>query len=167
MNTKCVLLMIVALILMLCGVARAEMTAWGLFDRDTAGLRVGIEKNGNEVGLFGAWRADPSQPPNLFGIYGLHNFQAIEVNNPIPVEWLPEKWTATPYAGAYVTIDFAEYLNLPEDTQNRRMIGGPMAGLKLFDILVLEYRYQLVNDYMESAFENGQSVFALGLFKKF
>ncbi len=157
----------VALLLCLVGTARADVTAWAIYDRDAAGVRVGIEKDGNEIGIFGAWRADPKQPPNLFGIYGLHNFQAIEINSPIPVEWLPAKWTATPYAGAYVTIDFAEYLNLPEDTQNRRIIGGPMAGLKLFDLLVLEYRYQLVNDYMESAFENGQSVLALGLYKKF
>lgn len=161
------LILTVALMLCLVGTARADVTAWGLYDVDTVGARVGIEKNGNEVGLYGAWRPDPDQPPSMFGIYGLHNFGTIDVNSPIPVEWLPKVWTATPYVGGYVTIDFAEYLALPEETQNRRMVGGPMIGLKFFDVLATELRYQLVDGPLEASFENQQFIFAIGLYKRF
>lgn len=161
------LLLTVALVLCLVGTARADWTAWGLYDIDTTGLRLGIEKNGNELGLYGAWRPDPEEPPSMFGIYGVHNFGTIEVDSPIPVSWLPAKWTATPYVGGYVTVDFAKVLSLPEDQQGRRTLGGPMIGIKFFDLLATELRYQLTGDSLADSFQDQQFVFALGLYKKF
>ena len=152
------MLTIVALVLMLCGMSMGQektqgMTVWGMYDTSTAGVRVGYFSGANEVGLFGAWRPDPDVPPNIFGVYGLHNFAAIEVPNPVPISWLPEKISAVPYLGGYITVDFAD--------EQRKTLGGPMAGLKLMDILALEYRYQLVNGPLEASFDNGQSVFAI------
>jgi len=162
-------ILIVAVLLALCAgcnEGQTRLTTWGLYDTQTAGARIGVENAANEVGLYGAWRPDPEQPPSMFGVYGLHNFPSLDVNNPTPIVWLPAKWTATPYAGGYVTIDFAEYLALPETTQDRRTLGGPMVGVKFFDLLTTELRYQLANDSLEASFDDQEFVFAIGLFKR-
>lgn len=147
-------LLIVTLLLCLVGTARAEMTVWGLYDRDTAGVRLGYAHDQIEVGLFAAWRPDPEQPPNIFGAYSLYEFGTVEVNNPIPVEWLPAKLTGTPYMGGYLTIDLAD--------EGRKALGGPMVGLLVQDVLAIELRYQLVNGPLEGAFPNEQYVLSVG-----
>ncbi len=151
----------VAILLVLCGVTKAEMTLWGMYDVDTAGVRVGYiaPESKIECGLFAAWRPDPEQPPNIFGAYSLYEFDAIDVNNPIPASWLPKVLTAKPYLGGYLTIDLAD--------EQRIALGGPMAGLKICDVIALEYRYQLVNGPLSEDFTNGQSVFAICLPVKF
>lgn len=149
--------------LALCGVSvGAEgkgVALWGMYDIDTAGVRVGYFNGANQVGLFGAWRPDPDQPPNIFGVYGLHEFGTLEVPNPVPISWLPQTITATPYLGGYITIDFAD--------EQRKTLGGPMIGLEFMDVLAFEYRYQMVNGPLEANFDNGQSVFAICLPIKF
>ena len=148
------LILIVALLLCVMGTARAEMTLWGMYDRDTAGVRIGYAHDQIEVGLFGAWRPDPKQPPNIFGAYSLYEFGAIEVVNPIPLDWLPEKLTGKPYLGGYVTVDLAD--------EGRKILGGPMAGVLIQDVLAIELRYQLVNGSLEGAFPDEQYVLSIG-----
>jgi hypothetical protein len=147
-------LLIVALLLMLCGIVRADMTVWGLYDRDTAGARIGYVNKNIELGLFGAWRPDPKQPPNLFGIYSLYEFDAVEVANLIPIDWLPATLSGKPYIGGFLTIDF--------ERDQARALGGPMVGLLLQDVLAIELRYQLVNDQLEQNFQNQQYVLSIG-----
>ncbi len=148
------LILIVVLMLAFCGVARADVTAWFLFDRDTAGVRLGYAHDQIEVGLWGAWRPDPKQPPNIFGVYSLYEFQPVEVANPIPVEWLPARLSGKPYLGAYLSVDFEQ--------DQTRALGGPMVGLLIQDVLAIELRFQLVNDQLEQDFANQQYILAIG-----
>lgn len=151
------LILIVALALALCaGCAeeqKGKVSLWGTYETDAVGARVGYAVNGNEVGVYGAWRPASEDPPNIAGVYALHEFATIDVNNPIPLEWLPDKLTATPYLGGYVTVDFAD--------EGRKAMGGPMVGLKVFNAVAFEARYQFVNGPLEASYEDREAVFAL------
>jgi len=151
-------MLIAALLLALCGCQEEQagkMTLWGTYEIDTVGARVGYAApNGIETGVYGGWRTASEDPPNIFGVYTLYQFGTIDVNNPIPIEWLPEKLSATPYLGGDITIDLS-------DEENRIARGGPLVGLKLLDAIALEMRWQFVNGPLEAVYDNSEAVFAL------
>lgn len=152
MNTKCVLLTIVAMMLTLCGVARAEdpnraLTLWvsgnSLAYQNTElnvlfGIR-GIGDPNVELGMAMDWRiysegdTDADIQSDLaIGPYGVYHFPGlIDVNNPIDVPWLPEKLAGEPFVS----------LAYPIDIKGQGAVIRPGVGIRLLDIFALSWDY--------------------------
>ncbi|MHC4207357.1 MAG: hypothetical protein ACYSTT_22100 [Planctomycetota bacterium] len=155
------IIVFLVLVLALAVPARAELSAWLLTDNEVVGARVGYVNNNIEVGGLSYWWYDtePMEPPQVFGAYGAYHFpDLIEVANPIPVDWLPATLHASPYLGMQIGINC--------DREKRDFI-GPIAGLLLQDLLVIEYQYREYSDALEAALGSGEHVVMAGIRIKF
>ena len=120
----------------------------------TLSARLGYHWADCEIGASISWYPDEQvQIPQTYTVYGLYNgLPAVDVPNPIPVEWLPDKFNAKPYFGAQVGLD----------VNNNGVITGPIAGLIVQDLIVVEYQYQRLTERLGTQLDNEHKVL-LGL----
>jgi hypothetical protein len=144
-------------IVLMAGVAQAkDFNAWLLGDSDSLTARLGYDITPNvEVGGEVAWLNLDEVPGNA-GIYGIYKFpDAVNVPNPLPLEWLPKTLMAMPYLGMQVGVDIL----------NKGTFVGPIAGLVIQDIIVVEYEY-LMTDFQLGQMNNEHRV-SMGLCIRF
>lgn len=144
-------------LILLAGVASAKnLSAWLLGDGDSLMARVGYNTTVNtEVGLESCWfKLDDS--PQVWGAYGLYKFtDIIQIPNPLPLEWLPKTLNGTPYIGMQVG------LNL----NSKGTFVGPVAGITIQDILVIEYQYTNFDWQLENSGVDSHKIMMGFLFK--
>lgn len=116
------------------------------------GYRFGEPNEPWEAGIASYWWPH-EDAPQVYAIYGLYNFaETLTIDQPLNVDFLPDKIEAQPYIGAQVGVAF----------DNDQAICGPIAGLIIQDILVFEYQFQMVDDDLEKSL-NDQHKVLLGL----
>ena len=161
-------LLIGFIVLCLTGITFAgDTTFWALGEQsliepsDGILLRLGYEADNKEVGIqTNYFPSVEPEMPEIYGFYGLVFLsEPVEVNNPISIEFLPEKVSADVYFGGQVTMDFGE-----DDVGS---YSGLLAGAIINETLVIEYQYNRLGDELAIALEpDSHSVF-LGLRVKF
>jgi len=131
-------LLILFVILAFCQATYAEgLTTWlfggaGTGETNEVFARVGYEKGPLEVGAMVCFWPN-YDPPTTYGVYAIGKLKdAVQIPNPIPLEWLPETFTASPYIGGQVSVEI----------QNRGSMVGPVAGVIVQDVLTIEYQYR-------------------------
>ena len=132
-----------------CVLAFAAVTSasdfdfWALADSDSVLIRLGLPVSDNVVaGVESAWRHDSERPGQLWALYGIYTHpDPIEFDNILPFDWMPAL-SAHPYIGASIGVDL--------ENEDERTVAGPLAGLIVQDILVIEYAYQYVSDHLEA-----------------
>lgn len=142
-------LLTIAIMLLMSAVASAgDFCIWSLADSDSVIARVGYKLGDNiEAGIESAWRHDSERPGQLWALFGVYKApDAIKVGPLLPFDWLPEL-TATPYIGASVGVDL--------ENEDERTVAGPLAGLIIQDILVVEYFYGFVSDDLDAYMNDG------------
>ncbi len=151
------LITILIVLLSFSSVHAEGLTAWiySGVDYDNKGnevaARIGYVKGAIELGGLSQWYPS-DKPPQVFGIYGLYLFEdAITIPQILPLSWLPETLTATPYIGGQVTVDFA----FP-DTDGTMV--GPIAGVEIQGIIVVEYQYRNYSDKLGDYLDNEHRV---------
>jgi hypothetical protein len=110
-----------------------------------------------EVGGLSYWWYNSTEPPQVFGAYGIYHFPDIlDVDNPISVPWLPATIKGSGYMGLQIGVNTDE---------TKRDFIGPVAGMLLGDpgLLVLEYQYRNYTDTLEAQLGNGEHVVMLGI----
>lgn len=140
---------ITLVMLIVTSVASAgDFCIWSLADSDSVIGRVGYKLGDNiEAGIESAWRHDSERPGQLWALFGAYKApDAIKVGRLLPFDWLPEL-TATPYVGASVGVDL--------ENEDERTVAGPLAGLIIQDILVIEYFYGFVSDDLDAYMNDG------------
>ena len=148
------------IILLVAGLAQADMTAWVMGENNTITARVGmtLDPNNIEIGAQTTWYPD-DDTPQIYGVYGIFVFdQSVSFRQPIPVEWLPETLEAKPYIGGLVTVDVRQ--------DDRRTLYGPVAGVIIKEIMVIEYAYHYVDDQLQDYMKDESRV-SFGLRFKF
>lgn len=147
---KLVRILIVAVILLTAGMVQAkDWVATLLGEGDTLMARFGYNVTDKiETGLETVLLAD--NVPTAYGAYGIMKFDAINIPNPIPLDFLPKEWLATPYAGVQVGMDFG----------NKGTFCGFIAGFKVGPMIV-EYDYLGAGYQLQNA--NNSSKIVLGL----
>lgn len=126
-------MVVFALVLSMAGCVEAKnLSAWLLGDTDSLMARVGYNTTTNtEVGLEAAWFELDGTPGNA-GIYGIYKWpDLITVPNPLPFDFLPKEVTGKVYGGVQMGIDIL----------NRGTFVGPIAGMIIQDIIIVEYQY--------------------------
>ena len=120
----------------------------------TLSARLGYHWADYEIGGSISWYPDEQvQIPQTYTAYGLYNgVPTIDVPNFIPVEWLPATLNAKPYFGAQVGLD----------VNNNGVITGPIAGLIIQDLIVIEYQYQRFTERLGTQLDSEHKVL-LGL----
>jgi hypothetical protein len=124
--------------------AQADVSVWGLGKSGLVGARVGYVFGPNdaiEVGGQSYWFTDDAAP-QVFGAYGMYLFRdLVSVPRILPLEFLPETMTASPYLGMQISIGCG-------DEESRDFI-GPVAGVLAWEFLAFEYQYVLYSDNLE------------------
>jgi len=142
-------LLVLLVVLACCQIAHAEgLTTWlfggaGDAENNEVFARIGYEKGPIELGAESCWWPN-YDPPQVWGVYGLWKFpDAVSFPNPLPLNWLPETFTATPYVGGQISVEI----------EDRSSMVGPVAGVILQDIITVEYQYrnygQLLGEFLE------------------
>lgn len=151
---KRAILMIVA-ILVMAGAARAQepnvpvendraITLWvsgsdlGYQNTDLSAW-LGLRQKNVEFGVATEWRMFSEGDTNTniqsqlsIGPYGVYHFPGlIDVNNPLDVEWLPEKFVGEPFISLSYLID----------TKGQGAAISPGIGIRLFDSFALFWDY--------------------------
>ena len=150
-------LMMLIVILLVVGTAQAnDLTVWLLGEDDLVGARVGCMIDEHvEVGVLSHWYPQ-DEAPNILGAFGVYHFdEPVEIPNPIPLEWLPETFLAKPYIGAQVSIDFRKLIG--ETDGMRRSMVGPIAGILVQQILVIEYSYSAFGDGLDNVLDDNHT----------
>lgn len=126
---KLVLLM---LLIFATTVQARDWTTWVLGNDDEIGVRVGYEVAENaEAGMVTYWSPDNNHP-QIWGAYGLYFFpDLVEIQNPLPVLFLPEKFVGKGYFGLQIGVNF----------DNDNTFAVPVAGILFNEVLSLEYQY--------------------------
>lgn len=127
------LLLKILIVLLMAGVSQAKnWNAWLIGDNDSVTARLGYDVNANiEFGGELTW-LDKDSMCGTTGIYGIYKFpDAVQIPNPIPLDFLPKTLTASPYLGAQVGIDIL----------NRGSFVGPVAGVVIQNVLTIEWQY--------------------------
>lgn len=129
----------ILIVLLVAAMAQADMTTWLLGETDIDSdqgmiqARVGYLHNDVEVGL------SSTAPPQVYGAYGLYHLgDVVDVNLPIPYAGILK---AKPYVGAQLSVDFGG--------DGDEAFAGPIAGLVIQEVMVLEYQYRLYDDVLE------------------
>ena len=142
---------VIALLLILACtsmVSASDLAFWAIGEQtlvepaDGLMLRLGYEMDQTEVGIQTLFvpSAEPDVP-DVFGIYSVfHLPDPIEVPNPIPLDWLPEKLTASIYLGGQISVDFAN--------NDDGAFKGLIAGMLINNNLVIEYQYNRFGDQL-------------------
>jgi len=155
------------IVMLLCAttVQASDFTAWLYGEDDLVGLRLGKMVDDNvEIGILSQWYAQ-DEAPNILGAYGCFHFdEPVEIANPIPIEWLPEVFEAKPYLGAQVSIDFRKLIG--ETDGMRRSMVGPIAGIVVQEVLVIEYSYSAFSDNLDNVLDDNHSI-TIGLRMQF
>ena len=140
---KTIMSIIVCVLLMAVATSAADVDFWALADSDSVLLRLGLPVSDNVVaGIESAWRHDSERPGQLWALYGIYTHpDPIEFDNILPFDWLPTL-SANAYIGASIGVDL--------ENEDERTVAGPLAGLIVQDILVIEYTYQYVSDHLEA-----------------
>jgi len=153
--------MLLIVLLVAANCQASDMTVWFYGEDDLIGARVGYMVDDNvEVGILSQWYPQ-DEAPNILGAFGCYHFDdPVEITNPLPVDWLPETFVAKPYIGAQVSIDFRKLIG-ELDGQRRSMV-GPIAGVIVQEILVLEYSYSAFGDALDKVLDDNHK-FSVGL----
>jgi len=120
-------------------------------------LRLGMEEDNKEFGLQTTFlpSAEP-ELPEIYGMYGLYHFpDVIDINNPIPFDFLPEKVQASVYLGGQITVDFGE-----DDVGSYT---GFIAGTIINEVIVIEYQNNRFGDELAGIIDSNASSIYLGL----
>lgn len=147
------LLLIVALALCLVGISRANepnvpdsraLTLWVsgdslAYQNTNLGVMLGLRQKNVELGVAGEWRIFSEGDTNAdiqsnfaLGPYGVYHFPGlIDVNNPIDVDWLPDKLLAEPFLSLAYLIDL----------KGQGAVTRPGVGIRLLDIFALSWDY--------------------------
>lgn len=153
---------IVVIVMLMCSVCFAEkrISIWG------GGIQ-GLEGKTEDV-LFGriGYMVDPNielgglcigNPPlerTSGGFYGFYHFPTLlNVDNPIPLDFLPDKLTGTPYGGVQVDFEFT----------NRKLRITPVGGLLINKFIFVEYWPDLPAEFRVS----NEDLIMLGLNYRF
>ena len=155
--------LLVALVLIAALVVPAQASKfcmWTLASADNITARAGYALDENiEAGLESSWRTDSGKPGQIWGIYGVYKSpDMIDFDKIFTNDWIPSL-KGTPYVGASMSVDFA-------NTDDKRSIAGPLAGIILQDILVVEYFYQFPRDDLGGLLEEGYTL-RIGLHLEF
>lgn len=128
--------------------ARACITTWLLADDDSRQVRVGWqdEEVGIEAGITGFWLEDE---PQIYGVYGVWHVPG-PVNIPNFFGIGPETLEAYPYVGAQVTAAI--------DSDDKGDLYGPIAGLLIQNIVVIEWQYRIVDNVLEGPLDDEHKV---------
>jgi len=110
-------------VLLVAGCAGMTASLWDGRDGATGG-RVGYDMNDSEVGLSVLYSGDADEIYGAYGMYKMPN--AVEIPNPVAVEWLPEILMGTPYIGVTIEVD----------GDNSAL----MAGVEIGNALFMEYQ---------------------------
>ena len=108
-----------------------------------------------EVGVAAIWLPSSEvRVPQTWTIYGLYQVGLpVIIENPLPLEWLPKTFQAQSYIGAQVGLDF----------YNNGVITGPVAGLVIEKILVVEYQYQYFTERLANDLRDNEHKLFFGL----
>lgn len=152
------LLLALIILIFSCTAAYGNFTFWALGDSSGEALtvRVGYEKDNIEVGgSFSSYEINTH--PEVYGVYGLYNFEQIDVNCPIDLEFLPDTLRAKPYLGAQASININEHSSY----------AGLIAGFWVQDIIIFEYSHYDTEDSLSANGLNDEHKFFIGLKKEF
>lgn len=157
----------ILIVLVCASVASAgDITFWALGEQaiieptDGIVMRLGWLNENIEFGLQTVFLPDVEpEMPEVYGLYGVAFLEPIEVNNPIPLEILPEVISANLYMGGQISLDFGE-----DDVGS---YAGLIAGTILNDVLVIEYQYNRLGDELAAALDPDAHSLYLGLRIKF
>lgn len=142
MSRKWMVTMILLLVAATC--SASDFCVWTLADSDSIVGRVGYRLGENiEAGIESTWNTDSGKPGQFWGLFGIYQAQeAIDFDKIFANDWIPNL-VGTPYCGVSMSIDF--------DSQNdKRTVVGPIAGIILEDLLVVEWMYAFVSDNMDN-----------------
>ena len=154
--------MMLIVVLLVAGTTQAnDLSVWLLGEDDLVGARIGYMVDDNvEVGVLSQWYPQ-DEAPNILGAFGVYHFdEPVEIKNPIPLEWLPETFLAKPYIGAQVSIDFRKLIG--ETDGMRRSMVGPIAGIVVQEVLVIEYSYSAFGDGLDKVLDDNHQI-SIGL----
>ena len=146
---KLVRIVVVFAILLMATMASAkDFSAWVLGNDTSLDIRLGYCLSENtEVGAECVWLKQ-NNIPQTWGAYGLFKLpDTVKFPNPIPLDFLPKEFTATPYIGVQTGLSF--------DKQGTYV--GPIAGLVIEKILVIEYFY-ISSDFQLKEVNQNQGV---------
>ena len=143
--------LIVVLVLILGSVCQAngkKLSAWLLGNDTSLGARLGYcLTDKTEIGAECVWLKE-NEVPQTWAAYGLYKLpDTVKFPNPLPLEFLPKEFTATPYIGIET--------GLTLDKQGTFIC--PIAGLVIEKILVIEYFY-VSSDFQLKAANQNQGV---------
>jgi len=152
---------VLLIVLLVAGTCQAkDFALWTYGEDDLVGARVGCMIDDNvEFGVLSLWYPQ-DEAPNILGAYSCYHFdEPVMIDNPIPLEWLPEIFEAKPYIGAQVSIDFRKLIG--ETDGMRRSMVGPIAGIIVQEVLVVEYSYSAFGDALGTVL-NDQHKISIG-----
>lgn len=135
---------LLAVVLLFCLPVQADINSWIWADSDSIAARIGFDiadSNNVEAGVSALWFPD-DWDPEIWGIYGVYHLGAIELPNPIPIDFLPETLSGRPYLGGKVDIDF----------EIDKARASPIVGIVFQDIIFIEYQFESIDrvDYNDS-----------------
>lgn len=102
---------------------------------------LGFRQGNAELGIAGEWRmysegdTEPEDQSDFaVGPYAVYHMPgAIQVKNPLPIDWLPEELAGDPFIGlAYVF-----------DTKGKGATFSPFTGLRVFDLFAFTVKYSI------------------------
>lgn len=140
------------IVLLVVAPAKADLTTWIFGEGDAVTARVGmtLDPNNVEIGIASTWHPT-SEAPQIYTVYGLYMFdQVVPFRQPLPVDFLPETLEAQPYIIGTVGIDL--------ENEDRRGLASLGAGVIVQQVLVIEYSFQAVSDYLEESMADTHKV---------
>jgi hypothetical protein len=148
-------LLALALVLLVAIPVKAELTTWVFGESDALTARVGFtldDPNNIEIGLSSTWHPSANPDiPQIYSVYGIYLFDGkVPFRQPLPVDFLPETLEAQPYIGAAVTVDL--------ESEDNRTLTSFLAGVRLQEIIIIEYAYQTASDYLEDYFADTHKI---------
>lgn len=161
MKTLTLALMIGTLVAFAVPTANAsDFCLWTLADSDNVTMRLGYGLGDNiEGGVEYTLNTHSDKPGSIWGVFGVYKApEAIQFNQIFSNDWIPSL-VGTPYAGCSLSVDF-------DSQNNNRTRVGPIAGIILQDILVVEYFYQFISDNLD-AYLDDEYILRIGLHFEF
>ena len=157
---KRILLTITVMLLVAAPTFASDFCIWTLADSDSITGRVGYALNDNiEGGVESTWRNDSDEPGQIWGVFGVYKApELIKFDQIFSNDWIPSL-IGTPYVGASMSVDFA-------NESGDRTLVGPLAGIILQDILIVEYFYMFPSDDLGGLLDEGY-VLRIGLHFEF
>lgn len=112
------------------GCQEQRQTVWFFGDEELTAARFGIYVDEvTEVGGIAAWFPHGDENVDLYGIYGLHYFDAVNASNPFDTN-VPGLLSAVPYVGVQAIFDL-------EYDEHVATVGGLVFG----EIFFVEHQY--------------------------